>query len=104
MALTEILVLKTVTSDTVLVRAMLYSLSTTVPVCHKSVFEYRSVNNHRSILHILSTYLLRGYELSTPDPFQKGIRDLKQTTLATEARTWKNKRSNWQNNSSARAF
>ena len=30
--------------------------------------------------------------------------DLKQTTTATASRTWKNKRSNWQNNSSARAF
>ena len=32
------------------------------------------------------------------------IRDLKQTTTATATRTWKNKRSNWQNNSSARVF
>ena len=31
-------------------------------------------------------------------------RDLKQTTTATATRTWKNKRSNRQNNSSARAF
>ena len=31
-------------------------------------------------------------------------RDLKQTTTATATRTWKNKRSNWQNNSSTRAF
>ena len=31
-------------------------------------------------------------------------RDLKQTTTATATRTWKNKRSNWQNNSPARAF
>ena len=32
------------------------------------------------------------------------IRDLKQTTTVTATKTWKNKRSNWQNNSSARAF
>ena len=31
-------------------------------------------------------------------------RDLKQTTTATATRTWENKRSNWQNNSSAHAF
>ena len=31
-------------------------------------------------------------------------RDPKQTTTATATRTWKNKRSNWRNNSSARAF
>ena len=31
-------------------------------------------------------------------------RDLKQTTTATATRIWKDKRSNWQNNSSARAF
>ena len=33
-----------------------------------------------------------------------GKRDLKQTTTATATRTWKNKRSNLQNNSSAHAF
>ena len=60
------------------------------------------MKNHRPILLILSTYLLREHELSTPDPFQKGVRDLKQTTSATEMRKWKNKKSNWQNNSSAR--
>ena len=32
------------------------------------------------------------------------IRDLKQTMTATATRTWKNMRSYWQNNSSARAF
>ena len=32
------------------------------------------------------------------------LRSLRQTTTATATKTWKNKRSNWQNNSSARAF
>ena len=34
----------------------------------------------------------------------KNVRALKQTTMATATRTRKKKRSNWQNNSSARAF
>ena len=34
----------------------------------------------------------------------KNVRGLKQTTMATATRTRKKKRSNWQNNSSARAF
>ena len=32
------------------------------------------------------------------------LRFLRQTTTATATKTWKNKRSNWQNNSSTRAF
>ena len=41
---------------------------------------------------------------NSPNLEKSGNRDLKQTTTATATRTWKNKRSNWQNNSLARAF
>ena len=68
-----------------------------------------------TILFILKTGLLV-LSLTEKILFKKGSltfpgwssvrlnRELKQTTTATATRTWKNKRSNRQNNSSARAF
>ena len=49
-------------------------------------------------------WLREGPESITAADYPWENRDLKQTTTATATRTWKNKRSNWQNNSSARAF
>lgn len=74
MALTEILVLKTVTSDTVLVGAMLYSLSITVLVCHKSVFELsiseQSPIDFTHIEHLFTKGVRAVYARSVPEGYQ----------------------------------
>ena len=53
--------------------------------------------------HFLTIDCLLGSGLPGASPCGV-IRDLKQTTAAMAARPWKNKASNWQNNSSARAI
>ena len=63
--------------------------------------EWEGWEDHGVLVRMTSD---NGYRLVDDSVILKWYRDLKQTTTETATRTLKNKRSNWQSNSSARAF